>query len=162
MTDKIEVTLSYCQARVLEEIVERAAAQYVERLSYEHRQEFDKLMTKAIEAKVNEILADVVTRVFQPMDVFGSPVGEPTTIMGVLAKKAETFLTEKVGSDGRTGSSYGEKVPRHEYVVKRVYEAMFQQQVKRDIDEMVKRAKDKAHLSIAAQVLETVKKEFSK
>ena len=161
MTDKIEVTLSYCQVRVLEEIVERAAAQYVERLSYEHRQEFDKLMTKAIEAKVNEILADVVTRVFQPVDVFGSPVGEPTTVMGVLAKKAETFLTEKVGSDGRTGS-YGEKVPRHEYVVKRVYEAMFQQQVKRDIDEMVKRAKDKAHLSIAAQVLETVKKEFSK
>ena len=44
MTDKIEVTLSYCQARVLEEIVERAAAQYVERLSYEHRQEFDKLI----------------------------------------------------------------------------------------------------------------------
>ena len=94
MTDKIEVTLNYCQDRVLEEIVERAAAQYVERLGREHRQEFDKLMTKAIEAKVNEILADVVTRVFQPMDVFGSPVGEPTTVMGVLAKKAETFLTE--------------------------------------------------------------------
>lgn len=162
MTEKIEVTLSYCQDRVLEEIVERAAAQYVERLSYEHRQEFDKLMTKAIETKVNEILADVVARVFQPMDVFGSSVGKPTTIMGVLAKKAETFLTEKVGSDGGTGSSYGEKMPRHEYVVKQVYEAMFQHQVKRDIDEMVKQAKDKAHLAIAAQVLETVKKEFSK
>ena len=53
-------------------------------------------------------------------------------------------------------------MPRHEYVVKQVYEAMFQQQVKRDIDDLVKRAKDKAHLSIAAQVLETVKKEFSK
>ncbi len=162
MAEKIEVTLSYCQDRVLEEIVERAAAQYVERLSYERRQEFDKLMTKAIETKVNEILADVVTRVFQPMDVFGSPVGKPTTIMGVLAKKAETFLTEKVGSDGGTGSSYGEKMPRHEYVVKQVYEAMFRHQVKRDIDEMVKQAKDKAHLAIAAQVLETVKKEFSK
>ena len=162
MTEKIQVTLNYCQDRVLEEIVERAAAQYVERLSYEHRQAFDKLMTKAIETKVNEILADVVTRVFQPMDVFGSPVGEPTTVMGVLAKKAETFLTEKVGSDGGTSSSYGEKMSRHEYVVKKVYEAMFQHQVKRDIDEMVKQAKDKAHLAIAAQVLETVKKEFSK
>ena len=30
------------------------------------------------------------------------------------------------------------------------------------LEEIVKRAKDKAHLSIAAQVLETVKKEFSK
>ena len=29
MTDKVEVTLNYCQDRVLEEIVERAAAQYV-------------------------------------------------------------------------------------------------------------------------------------
>jgi hypothetical protein len=162
MTEKIEVTLSYSPDQLKDEIVERAAAQYVERLSYEHRQEFDKLMTKAIETKVNDILADVVTRVFQPMDVFGSPVGEPTTIMGVLAKKAETFLTEKVGSDGGTGSSYGEKVPRHEYVVKQVYEAMFHQQVKRDIEGLVKQAKDKAHLSIAAQVLETVKKEFSK
>lgn len=37
MTDKIEVTLNYCQDRVLEEIVERAATQFVERLSYEHR-----------------------------------------------------------------------------------------------------------------------------
>ena len=37
--------------------------------------------------------------------------------MGVLAKKAETFLTEKVGSDGRTGSTYGEKVPRHDSVL---------------------------------------------
>lgn len=77
MNDKIEVILNYCQDRVLEEIVERAATQFVERLSHEHRQEFDKLMTKAIENKVNEILADVVTRVFQPVDVFGSPVGEP-------------------------------------------------------------------------------------
>ena len=162
MNDKIEVILNYCQDRVLEEIVERAATQFVERLSHEHRQEFDNLMTKAIENKVNEILADVVTRVFQPVDVFGSPVGEPTTVRNVLAKKAETFLTEKVGGDGRTGNSYGEKVPRHEYVVKQVYEAMFHQQVKRDIEAMVKQAKDKAHLSIAAQVLETVKKEFSK
>ena len=162
MTEMIEVTLNYCQDHVLEEIVERAAAQYVERLGWEHRQEFDKLMTKAIETKVNEILADVVTRVFQPVDVFGSPVGESTTVIGVLAKKAETFLTEKVGSDGRMGSSYGEKMSRHEYVVKQVYEAMFHQQVKRDIEGLVKRAKDKAHLAIAAQVLETVKKEFSK
>ena len=162
MTEKIEVTLTYSPDQLKDEIVERAATQYVERLSREHRQEFDKLMTKAIEVKVNEILADVVTRVFQPVDVFGSPVGETSTIAGYLAKKAETFLTEKVGSDGRTGSSYGEKVPRHEYVVKQVYEAMFHQQVKRDIEGLVKQAKDKAHLSIAAQVLETVKKEFSK
>lgn len=162
MTEKIEVTLSYSPDQLKDEIVERAAAQYVEHLGWEHRQEFNKVLTKAIETKVNDILADVVTRVFQPMDVFGSPVGEPTTIMGVLAKKAETFLTEKVGSDGRTGSSYGEKMSRHEYVVKQVYEAMFQHQVKRDIDDLVKQAKDKAHLSIAAQVLETVKKEFSK
>ena len=53
-------------------------------------------------------------------------------------------------------------MPRHEYVVKQVYASLFNHQVKRDIDEMVKQAKDKAHLSIAAQVLETVKKEFSK
>ena len=32
----------------------------------------------------------------------------------------------------------------------------------RVLEEIVERAKDKAHLSIAAQVLETVKKEFSK
>lgn len=159
MTDKIEVTLNYCQDRVLEEIVERAAAQYVERLSWEHRQEFDRLMTKAIETKVNEILADVVTRTFQPVDVFGSPVGAPVTIAGVLANKAETFLNEKVGSDGRTGSSYGEKVPRHEYVVKQVYESLFNHQVKRDIDVLVKEAKDRAQLSIAKQVIEVLSKE---
>ena len=53
-------------------------------------------------------------------------------------------------------------MPRHEYVVKQVYESLFNHQVKRDIEAMVKQAKDKAHLSIAAQVLETVKKEFSK
>ena len=162
MTDKIEVTLSYCQDRVLEEIVELAATQYVEQLSREHRQEFDRLMTKAIETKINEILAEVVTRTFQPVDVFGSPVGAPATIAGVLANKAETFLNEKVGSDGRTGTTHGEKMPRHEYVVKQVYGSLFNHQVKRDIEAMVKQAKDKAHLSIAAQVLETVKKEFSK
>lgn len=159
MTDKIEVTLSYCQDRVLEEIVERAATQYVERLSWEHRQEFDRLMTKAIETKVNEILADVVTRTFQPVDVFGSPVGAPATIAGVLANKAETFLNEKVGSDGRTGATYGDKVPRHEYVVKQVYESLFNHQVKRDIEAMVKQAKDRAQLSIAKQVIEVLSKE---
>ena len=47
-------------------------------------------------------------------------------------------------------------------LVKQVYESLFNHQVKRDIEAMVKQAKDKAHLSIAAQVLETVKKEFSK
>ena len=159
MTDKIEVTLNYCQDRVLEEIVERAATQYVERLSWEHRQEFDNLMTKAIETKVNEILADVVTRTFQPVDVFGSPVGAPATIVGVLANKAETFLNEKVGSDGRTGTTYGEKMPRHEYVVKQVYESLFNHQVKRDIDELVKQAKNRAQLSIAKQVIEVLSKE---
>ena len=159
MTDNIEVTLSYSPDQIKDEIVERAATQYVERLSWEHRQEFDKLMTKAIETKVNEILADIVTRTFQPVDVFGSPVGAPATIVGVLANKAETFLNEKVGSDGRTGTTYGEKMPRHEYVVKQVYESLFNHQVKRDIDELVKQAKNRAQLSIAKQVIEVLSKE---
>lgn len=159
MTEKIEVTLTYSPDQLKDEIVERAATQYVERLSREHHQEFDKLMTKAIEAKVNEILADVVTRVFQPVDVFGSPVGETSTIAGYLAKKAETYLTEKVGSDGRAGSSYGEKRPRAEYIVNSVYEGLFTQQVKREIEALVKQAKDKAYLSIAKQVVEVLNKE---
>jgi hypothetical protein len=65
-------------------------------------------------------------------------------------------------SIGAWPTTYGEKMPRHEYVVKQVYESLFNHQVKRDIDVLVKQAKDGAHLSIAAQVLETVKKEFSK
>ena len=36
MTDKIEVTLNYCQDRVLEEIVEWVVVQYVECLGWEH------------------------------------------------------------------------------------------------------------------------------
>lgn len=39
MTEKIEVTLTYSPDQLKDEIVERAATQYVERLSREHHQE---------------------------------------------------------------------------------------------------------------------------
>lgn len=106
MNDKIEVILNYCQDRVLE-IVERAATQFVERLSH-GRQEFDKLMTKAIENKVNEILADVVTRVFQPVDVFGSPVGGHHG-KERSGKEGGNVPDRKGGGDEHTGNSYARR-----------------------------------------------------
>lgn len=62
---------------------------------------FAERINDLVEDALNKQLDGAMRRTIQPVDIFGDPVGEPTTIQDTLAAKAKEFWTAKVDDDGK-------------------------------------------------------------
>ena len=142
----ITVNLDWQQDQIAKAIVAEATYRLVEKFEGEIRCEVQAKVGPIIEAQVNAIVEDAMTKVFTPVDEFGDPKGEPTTVKAILAKKAKSLLEEKVDMYGKTGNTYGGRQSRAEYLVGKLFEEALDHAAKREIETIAKQAKEKAHV----------------
>lgn len=155
---KIEINLYWEQEQIAQAVVSEVSYRLIEMFETEIRREVQAKVGPVIDAQVNAIVEDALTKVFTPVDEFGDPKGEPTTVKAILAKKAKTFLEEKVDSSGRTGNTYGAKQPRAEYLLGKLFEEALDHTAKREIEAIAKQAKEKAHVKVAELIVATIQK----
>ena len=158
----LKIDLQYQADQIAGAVVERAAQLMLERLQSSVENDVRNLVRPVVEAKVNEIVAAALARRFTPVNGFGEPTGGPTTIGEILADKAETFLGDVVDvSTGRATSrnSYVTTCTRAEYVIKQLYEAEFNRKVEGQVKDLVKQAGEKARLSVAKAIVDSLAKE---
>ena len=155
---KITVNLDWQQDQIAKAIVAEATCRLVEKFEDQIRREVQSKVGPIIEARINAIVEDALTKVFTPVDEFGDPKGEPTTVKAILAKKAKTFLDEKVDSSGRAGSTYGATRPRAEHLLGKLFEEAIDSTAKREIETIAKQAKEKAHVKVAELIVAQIQK----
>ena len=155
---KITVNLDWQQDQIAKAIVAEATLRLVEKFEDQIRREVQAKVGLAIEAQVNAIVEDALTKVFTPVDEFGDPKGEPTTVKAILSKKAKSFLEEKVDMYGKTGNTYGAKQPRAEYLLGKLFEEALDHTAKREIEAIAKQAKEKAHVKVAELIVAQIQK----
>lgn len=161
MTQKIEINLAYEQEQVFDAIVRTAAGSVTDGLVHEIRKEVRERVTGVIDAQINNIVADLLAKEFTPVDAFGEASGTPTTIRAILSKKAETFLQEKVDSQGRAvdRNSYTATTTRSQWLLGQMYGEAINSQAKADIKRIAEEAKAKAHESVARLLVATLAKD---
>lgn len=85
-------------------------------------------VSKALDAELQRILEAKIT----PVDMWGEPTGEATTIRDQLHKRAVNFFSEKVDSEGKP-TSYG-GAPRYQRIYSELACAAFSKAVKDNIE----------------------------
>ena len=142
-----------------ERIVERTAHLLLERLQDTVEREARARIVPAIEASLNKLVESALTRVFTPVNAFGEPAGQKTTIASLLAKKAEDFLTEKVDCNGTTSTSpYLNKQARVDYIVGRLLKEAFDAQLQKEIKTIAADAKAHAKTAVTKLLVEQLTK----
>jgi len=114
---------------------------------------FDGLIGEKIAEAVDEILANG----YQPVDEWGSPKGERTTLRELVQKRAIVYLTEKVGTDGKA-TTYGSSIPRGEYLAKKAAEDAMSYEVKQELSKSVEAAKAELKSKVANHIMQMLLK----
>lgn len=85
-------------------------------------------ISKALDSELQRLLEARIT----PVDMWGDPTGEATTIRDQLHKRAVTFFNEKVDNEGRP-TSYG-GYPRYQRIYADLANTAFSKAVKDNIE----------------------------
>lgn len=142
-----------------ERIVERTSHLLLERLQDTVEREARARILPAIDTALNTLVESAVTRVFTPVNAFGEPTGDKTTIASLLAKKADAFLTEKVDGNGTTSTSpYLNKQARVDYIVGRLLKEAFDAQLQKEIKTIAADAKAQAKTAVTKLLVEQLTK----
>ena len=91
---------------------------------------------EALSAQFRELLTSEIV----PLDMWGDPVGKPTTIRDQLAARARTFWEERVDKSG-SPTTYGGK-PRHEWMFKEIVGDEFAKAISQNYTDIVGAIKD--------------------
>ena len=142
-----------------ERIVERTSHLLLERLQDTVEREARARILPAIDTALNTLVESAVTRVFTPVNAFGEPTGDKTTIASLLAKKADAFLTEKVDGNGTTSTSpYLNKQARVDYIVGKLLKEAFDAQLQKEIKTIAADAKAHAKTAVTKLLVEQLTK----
>lgn len=147
-----------------EEVLELAANKLADR--HENSEELEGLAVRIINKRIEEMFATslnatintalntelsrILSEEVIPVDMWGKPTGEPTTIRAALHSHAMRFWNERVNEEGKVTDYYGAK-PRHEQLFARVANDEFAKAVKQDIVNLVGAFKD-AMVANAAKI----------
>lgn len=151
------IVVSINTEHIESQIVERAAHLLLERMQDTVEREARNRVIPAIDAALTTLVESALTRVFTPVNAFGEPTGQKTTIASLLAKKADEFLNEKVSVNGRT-DSYGDKRPRYEYIVGKMLQEAFDSQVQKEVKAIAADAKAQAKTAVTKLLVEQLSK----
>ena len=142
-----------------ERIVERTSHLLLERLQDTVEREARARILPAIDTALNTLVESAVTRVFTPVNAFGEPAGDKTTIASLLAKKADAFLTEKVDGNGTTSTSpYLNKQARVDYIVGKVVKDALDAQLQKEVKQIATEAKAQAKAAVTKLLVEQLTK----
>jgi hypothetical protein len=79
----------------------------------------------AVEERLRQEMETLLGKEIIPVDIFGEQTGEPTTMRGVLEKRAREFWEIKVDKDGKPGGGYYGGKSRAEFLMEKLMKDTF-------------------------------------
>jgi len=124
------------------------------------RGSLDEAVDKIIAAKVVPLIEEWLTKPLRPTDAFGNPVGEPTTLQGVLAQRVTEWCHDVVDANGKPTKSDGYNssriAPRLNWMLGQIVHGELQKLVDVEVKRIVGELKTNATLTIAKQIAEKI------
>jgi hypothetical protein len=127
-----EDVLNLCVERLIEQIDGDIGETVVDIVQARVKESVAKQVPDAISKALDSELQRLLEARITPVDMWGDPTGEATTIRDQLHKRAVTFFNEKVDNEGRP-TSYGGS-PRYQRIYADLANTAFSKAVKDNID----------------------------
>jgi uncharacterized membrane-anchored protein YjiN (DUF445 family) len=120
-----------------------------------------KSITSIVAEKTSEWVAAALSKPIQPLNSWGEPKGDKTTIQALIEERAQGFMTEKVDSHGKAGE-YRSETPRYLWAAQKVAEDALQKELRPSLDKVVAEMKREIQKGIAQVVSDLVARNFSR
>jgi len=144
--------------KLTEEFDQQELYQALQTASSRIEREAERIVTSKIAEKVDEMLS----REFQPVDIWGDKVGGPTTISNIVERSLQNWWTATVGEDGKPvgRSHYGKKMPRAEYIMNGLITPEVRRLAEEDIRKVVSETKGQMSKQFQAALANIVRNAF--
>jgi hypothetical protein len=154
----MQINLEDCGI-VREDIQAAVVHQIVEDLGFRLDQDIKTRINSRIDEIVNErigsMVDDLLTKPYQPLDIFGDKRGEPTTIKDLLAKSLQTWWTAKVDDKGKPQSAgaWGANKTRAEWMVGEIAKEVITNDLRGEAKTLVDQLRKDTEAAMKAHVL---------
>lgn len=145
-----------------EQIVEAATSLLVSDLRTKIFDEVKTSMIKElpirVETTVTELARHVLLERYQPIDTYGHPNGEPTTLREVFIKAMENWWNQPVDSKGQVTSYRSTK--RYQYIAETMMAQVMEKELKAQFDQLLKDYTAKLETGLRDAIMKLVEREF--
>jgi hypothetical protein len=118
-------------------------------------------ITFIVAEKTSEWVAAALSKPIQPLNSWGEPKGDKTTIQALIEKRATEFMAEKVNENGKV-EGYRCETPRYLWAAQKVAEDALQKELRPSLDKVVAEMKREIQKGIAQVVSDLVARNFSR
>ena len=146
---------------IKEAVINSAVGKLLDEIGRDLRKDIQRAVRDQIAEKVNEIVGEALADKFQPIDDFGDPTGDETTIRELFKKEVITWWGVKVDKNGEPSRSYDAK-KRAEVIAELTIEKIVRGELKGDFVEIVKEIKAQTKESITEIIQAKVNSAWSK
>jgi len=168
MDKKTIEALGLSQEKLTNLVVDHIAHEYsnLENIDSVFRQEmnsrinnyFKKQVQNLIDKTISEQIEKLMDKKISPVDIWGDPTGEPTTIKSALHERAMKYWDTNVDTEGRL-INYGGK-PRYQHMIEKALTQQFNKAMKENINTIVDAFKDAMKKDAIKHVENYVEKVF--
>lgn len=124
------------------------------------KQKLDDAITAKIADQVEPVLDQLLSQPLQPTDGFGNPVGEPTSLQGLIAHHVTQWASTPVNSDGvpMRKDPYSSKAnsPRIDWALGQLVNGEMKKAIQVEVDKLKTQLKANATAHIAKQIADQV------
>lgn len=128
-------------------VIERVAAKIKAELWAEEK---NKLQEK-IQQTIDNELSKILNTDYQPVDKWGSVIGEKTTIKEQFLKMTNDYWNTQVDKNGKPTSGWGDKMTRAEFVAKGQIAQAFNEEIAKNIEDVIKSFRGSLSETLQAQ-----------
>lgn len=143
---------------IKQDIIDAVANRIADEIGRDIKTQLKAKSSAAVENLITEIVCDLAEKTFTPVDHWGEPKGEPTTIKDMMVKSIENWWSAKVDSSGNVSTSYSAKLTRSEYFANKVVSEYVNSKLHLEMKAIIEAGKDKVREAMAKSVTEQIKK----
>jgi hypothetical protein len=145
------------QDAIINQITSKFSAKVEGEIVKAAEQQISSKVSNVIDQKVSEITENLLAKKFDLVDRWGDVEQKDVTVKGMLKKRLDSFLEEKVDKNGNPSrSGYGETTTRLDYVIRKNIDYEMENKIKSAASEIKKKLEEYITTTLKAQIGENV------
>lgn len=162
MSGKIDLAQLIDVDELRQQVIEDAAGRIANDVMRSSKNEIVDKARKLVEAEISERITEIadsaLNKSFQPVNTWGEPTGEPTTVRDELAKKMETWWNERVDNSGNKTDYHG--TPRAQYLCEKLMKDLVDSELRQEMRVLVNDGKQRIKAKMAETVASVISREW--
>jgi hypothetical protein len=153
-------TIEQVAGCIARQVMDSAGYRFRDEMQKIVREKLDEIVIVELGARVRPMVSALLDKPLQPTNGFGEPIGEPTSLQGLLAKQVEMWADEPVDEKGHAAKNdtwnRDKAMPRMSRLIAEVVRSNLAGHVDTEVKRIAAELKKAATDGVAKRIAETV------